>query len=587
MNFKNLSLKELLQIFLGLAIILLLIFLYFRAQLFDLNTYFEITNNVKKIQALHAQLNEHVLKSRLNFSHHYDDIADIEKNIEKLTKDLHDYIALLPANDLKTDLNDYQNVLKQKFELIESFKGEYAIYRNSLYFIPNSTDELHELLINEEVDFLRAVGLDDQIQALLQDILEYNLLLDHEIEKKIIQRIAVLKTKLTEYPQNIQDHIQIIINHTETILKQEVIINAVLNDMFSSPASEKLQNFYENYILLHTNQLKNQEKSKNILVILVIILSLWIVYIGYRLDRSYHALDVVNKALRKNNETLEQRVYERTQALAKAYDDLKNSQVQLVQSEKMISLGQMMAGLVHEINTPLGYAKSNVSLVLEQIIEIINQFDKNIVDKDKIYQLVQQIQTEDILIDSQALLNAGLSGLDQISNLVKNLKNFSRLDRKKIDKYDINEGLDSVLIITKQYLKNRIIVHRDFAELPKIIGAPSQINQVFLNIIVNAAQAIKDQGEIFLTTALEKDCIKTTIQDNGPGIPEDILSNIFDPFFTTKEVGEGTGLGLSIAYQIIEEHGGSILVSSEIGKGTTFTILLPTQSNKKCELRTS
>ena len=183
-------------------------------------------------------------------------------------------------------------------------------------------------------------------------------------------------------------------------------------------------------------------------------------------------------------------------------------------------------------------------------------------------------------IDS--LLQDGTHGIDQISEIVVNLKNFSRLDREKVSDFSVEDGLESTLLLARNVLKNKVEIRKDYGHVPQISGSPSQVNQVFLNIITNAVQAMstrEEVGVITLRTSIsdDGDMVQVEIQDNGKGIPDDVLPYIFDPFYTTKPIGEGTGMGLSISYKIIQEHGGQILVESVKEVGTAFTILLPLQ----------
>jgi signal transduction histidine kinase len=158
------------------------------------------------------------------------------------------------------------------------------------------------------------------------------------------------------------------------------------------------------------------------------------------------------------------------------------------------------------------------------------------------------------------------------------LKDFSRLDRAPVAKYDVNEGLDRTLLIAKNALKHKVEIIKQYGEVGKITCSPSQINQVFLNLITNAAQAIEEQGDIAITTSQDDESVRITVADNGCGIPEHILEKIRDPFFTTKQVGEGTGLGLAIVEKIINSHGGKLHIESEVGKGSAFTVVLPRQA---------
>jgi signal transduction histidine kinase len=174
-----------------------------------------------------------------------------------------------------------------------------------------------------------------------------------------------------------------------------------------------------------------------------------------------------------------------------------------------------------------------------------------------------------------SMLGDGLHGIEQITEIVTSLKNFSRIDRSKVSRFSLNEGLDSALVIARNLVKTKTVI-KNYGDIPPVECSPSQINQVFLNLITNAAQAIPDKsGTITLRTSRSGDQVKVEVADNGHGIPKDVLPKIFDPFFTTKEIGQGTGLGLSIAYKIVSEHGGKISVRSELDKGTVFTVLLP------------
>ena len=295
--------------------------------------------------------------------------------------------------------------------------------------------------------------------------------------------------------------------------------------------------------------------------------------------------------LRLINQELEQRVVERTAQLNESLDEVTRTRQEMIQSEKMASLGQMVAGVTHEINTPLGYIKGNVQLIqsmLDEIKEFLLEHDKLMVllkSENNQKQLEAQLaivadlttnfNEDETITDAEELLKDSVYGLEEISDLVMNLKNFSRLDLAKVSNVDLHDCLDSSLMIAKNVLKHKVTVEKQYGNIPKIECSPSQINQVFLNLISNAAQAIEEEGNIIIKTSVTNEQVTTEIQDNGKGIPDEVLPNIFDPFFTTKKIGEGTGMGLSIAYKIIQQHGGNIEVTSELGKGTKFIVTLP------------
>ncbi len=292
------------------------------------------------------------------------------------------------------------------------------------------------------------------------------------------------------------------------------------------------------------------------------------------------------------NENLEIKVEERTRELSQALSELKASQAQLVQSEKMASLGQMVAGIVHEINTPIAFVQSNIGIVqenLDDITRLVSEAESLLATiqnpeagEEKLLESLNRMQTilddlkeYQVIEESTNLLEEGKTGISDISEMIQNLKNFSRMDKAKIAHTNLNQGLDSVLNIAKNQIKNKVEVIKEYGDIPDITCSPSQINQVFLNLVVNAAQAIEEKGVIRLNTRQEGNNVVVVIEDNGHGIPDDIVPKIFDPFFTTKKVGQGTGLGLSIVHTIIEDHGGHIQCQSEVGKGTRFTISLP------------
>lgn len=303
-------------------------------------------------------------------------------------------------------------------------------------------------------------------------------------------------------------------------------------------------------------------------------------------------------ALAEINVHLEKQVAARTQDLQQAMNELKASQVQLVRSEKMVTLGQMVAGVAHEVNTPLGYVRSNMELVgdnLGRFDELIQHTEQLLqalkapnTPPEKTEQLIAQtlqccetIKEDEVSEDLADLIKDGLYGVDQIAELVVSLRDFSRIDESKVKEVDINDCITTSLVMARNNLKN-LDVSTELAELPLIQCNPSQINQVLLNLFNNAAQAIPAdrKGTLHITSSVDdtQQYLAVSVKDNGVGIEESKLVQIFEPFFTTKKAGEGTGLGLAISAQIMEQHHGRMEVSSVVGEGTTFTLLLPVQS---------
>lgn len=265
-------------------------------------------------------------------------------------------------------------------------------------------------------------------------------------------------------------------------------------------------------------------------------------------------------------------------------NELKNAQSQLVQSEKMASLGLLAAGVAHEINNPIGFVMSNIG-TLKEYTDVLSQYIRLSMalaeqSSSPVAEQMKRIDDEQnfnfIVEDIGMIIHDCDDGLDRIKDIVANLKSFSRSDEKEVVPFDINLCIDNTIKLAWNELKYKVNLTKSFAEgLPKINGHESQIGQVIMNIVINAAHAIDEHGDITIETKQQGNCIKIIITDTGNGMPLDIQEKIFDPFFTTKSVNKGTGLGLSISYGIIENHGGEISLSSEVGKGTVFEISLP------------
>ncbi|HEU4617332.1 MAG TPA: ATP-binding protein [Gammaproteobacteria bacterium] len=345
------------------------------------------------------------------------------------------------------------------------------------------------------------------------------------------------------------------------------------------------------------------EQARLMLSIYAVALLVAMSFVAFRLQASYREINRANAQLAGLNESLEQRVEERTQELAGALTNLKESQVQLVQAEKMSSLGQLVAGISHEINTPLLYLSNNAVLIQERVHlmrkfvdRCARAFELNPADcKDRsefqaqfvnaLKGVKHMLQHEDLAATMQEAMDLArdsIEGLGDLTEMAQSLKDFSRLDRAPVGSFDVNGGLDKTLLIARNIIKHKADVRKFYGDLPEIECSPSQINQVFLNIVTNAAQAIEGHGEIVITTKLrDADHVAISIADNGCGIPAEIMDKIRDPFFTTKEVGTGTGLGLSIVDEIIRGHKGELLINSEVGKGSVFTVVLPIKQVKE------
>ncbi|HEX7038073.1 MAG TPA: ATP-binding protein [Pseudomonadales bacterium] len=370
------------------------------------------------------------------------------------------------------------------------------------------------------------------------------------------------------------------------LLARRLAVTAHLNKVTSSSVPELAESLRESVAADHLFILRTVGEARVLLNVYTLMLLLILVYFGIRLQLNHRVLN-------RSHALLEERVKERTQELETAYENLKESQVQLVQAEKMSSLGQLVAGVVHEINTPLLYVMNNTDMThetimevqrdLEPIRELVRCLKQPELPKEQVRGLLDELRNsldvealEESFKEITSLTSDSKEGLEDIDALVKSLKDFSRLDRATFDRFDVREGLEKTLLITKNLLKYGIEVERDFADVPEILCAPSRVNQVFINLITNAAQAMDGKGHLKISTRNTGDgWVEVAVADTGCGIPPENLEKVLDPFFTTKPVGQGTGLGLSIVRQIMEEHHGKLHIDSEVGVGTTITLRFP------------
>ena len=265
---------------------------------------------------------------------------------------------------------------------------------------------------------------------------------------------------------------------------------------------------------------------------------------------------------------------------------LKESQARIIQQEKMASIGQLAAGVAHEINNPMGYITSNMNSLwkyaekLSHFIAIQEQAIETCADeatKVKIYELKRQIKLDLVLSDLRELITESLEGSKRVSKIVQDLKSFSRADGNEAIPSDLNECVRSTLNVVRNEIKYVAELELSLGDIAPVVCRPQQIGQVIMNLLVNAAHAITGKGVITLATRQVDDCVEITVSDTGCGIAPENIHKIFEPFFTTKEAGKGTGLGLAISMDIIRKHNGELLVASELGKGTAFTVRLPVE----------
>lgn len=285
------------------------------------------------------------------------------------------------------------------------------------------------------------------------------------------------------------------------------------------------------------------------------------------------------------------------EALSKRYEDLKivnenlkSAQSQLLQSEKMASIGQLAASVAHEINNPVGYINSNISTLVQYLLDlfkVIEAFEKlehksqDTKELTVVRAVKEEVELDYLKADLMDLISESQEGVARVEQIVQDLKDFSHVDEAEWQWVDIHKGIDSTLNVAHNEIKYKAEVVKEYGDIPQIECMPSQLNQVFMNLLVNAAHAIEDRGRITIKTYERDEGVVVAISDNGKGMTEEVIDSIFEPFYTTKEIGKGAGLGLSLSYGIIEKHGGHIGVTSILSKGTTFTVWLPSEQVSK------
>jgi len=436
------------------------------------------------------------------------------------------------------------------------------------------------------------------------------------------ENLSELTQEVEQQQGNLNTKIELINDQTEELANQEKEIkegNSVL-DLIQQEIDNQQESIDEQRSQL-TAYASLVERQKFVLYIIIIFCFLIIGLIffmhrGYVIKKNANKkLERMNKSVREQNRQInkhKQQIEENNEELLSQSDELKQAneeitatnealntqkdelghtlenlkltQDQLIQSEKLASVGQLTAGIAHELNNPVNFISGNVKPLrrdIDDIFEILGKYEKIIRENDisdkfnEVDSLKEKLDFKLLTTEIKSLLEGISEGAHRSSEIVKGLRSFSRLDDDKFQHADLHDGLDSSLILLYNKTKGRINVHKEYGDLPKVECLPSKINQVFMNLLTNSIQAIEGKGDIFIETISSGIGVKIIIRDTGAGMSTEVKKHIFEPFYTTKEVGSGTGLGLAISYGIIEQHQGNIDVISEDGKGTEFIISLP------------
>jgi two-component system NtrC family sensor kinase len=548
-----------------------LAFLYNKTEAIDLRQQNEILGYLRELKDIDSRWDLDVVRARSGYAGE----APAPNRAAVATKALENLRAAVertPSTSLNAALPELRAAIEQKAVLVEKFKAENAATQAAVREVLKGAAELSAQAATLKP---RPPALDSALATLTADAPFYYWLAQ-DAQRANLEAAA---TALRAMPDAVREAAAKLDTAVQALLKAKPAEQSLVPKLLLLTSGARLDALSFSFNREVEAELADKERYRVYLIAYAGALLVLLAYFGGNLKAA--------------NLDLERRVQLRTRELSEALQHLKDSEAQLIQSEKMSSLGQMVAGVAHEINTPLAYVKNSLGTVADKLPTL----DETLANCEKLLALLQagndadglsrqfglvsgqlrQLKQQGVVKELTGLVKDGLYGTGQMAEIVGNLKDFSRLDRSKVTSFNLNDGLQSTLLLAKHLLKS-VSVNKMFGDIAPIVCSPSQINQVFLNLITNAAQAMGDRpGKIMLTTRNEGDGVVVEVEDDGGGIAPDVLPKIFDPFFSTKEIGKGTGLGLSISYKIVQQHGGRIEVESEVGTGTRFIVWLPCQ----------
>ena len=585
MKIKNLRLSR--KLFLGFGFVLLMLFGVNILSIHQMNRLkLEIDNfnnqwlpSALAVSALNLNTAD-LRRSQLQYAFTFDDETKQElatsmiTTIDKINENLDTYAKL------KQQKGEIRELIKDEKTLFRGFEADWETYQDLSFTIfrlsrENKQVEAYELLDGQTKVIYSSIN--DKLQKLLsfyqEEVVEgaKNADLVFQATKKLITSLVIVTIILsTLFVMWLIRWIKYPIRQLEKGAKK--VAGGDLSVQLDISSEDEIGNLTNSFNLMTKSLREAMEKSK---IQADRLKMQWEV-----LNETYLELELKSDSLEKQKSTIEKKNRE----LRKTMEKLKSTQSQLIDSEKMASLGQLTAGIAHEINNPINYISAGINPLKRDMADIeslykkykeasTNGFDENKLSDAK--EFSDEIESDFLFEEIKSLLEGIEEGASRTREIVIGLRNFSRMDEDAIKTANINEGIDSTLMLLRNKIKNKITIKKEYGQIPPIECYPGKLNQVFMNILNNAADAIKDEGEIAIRTWGNDDHIFISIKDTGTGMPENVRKRIFEPFYTTKEVGQGTGLGLSISFGIIEKHRGSITVNTNKNDGSEFIIQLP------------
>ncbi|MGO4124291.1 DAHL domain-containing protein [Inquilinus sp. YAF38] len=530
----------------------------------------ELLASLAEMKQIDALWSADVLSLELGLNPNYDSVAAPVGRLAEHYRTIETLTAGDPAEtqDLSSSLAAYRSAMDDKIRIVERVKAQYSIISNSSRLLPIAAADLFAELESSVDKPAPGPSIADLLTRIVIDVASYIVTPSEQLRQVIDDQMTALREAAGRTSPEAAAKADTLLAHMAVMLRQKQLGTKLIVDLTAVPTAQAIDRLQRDAQALEADQNRYRSLLRDLVLVCSFLLVLAITWAAYLLRRHYKRLNRDNSALQQANE---------------------DAQSQLIQSSKLSAMGQMVAGITHEINTPLAYVKAVFCLIRDQMAEMQ-------AGRTSVLGAVAELRpaTADGLPDDQLgelnmLIDEGLHGLDEITNLIITMKNFSRLDKGRLEYIDIEEALDGAALIARSEVKYIADTVKDYGKIPKIHASSTQLKQVFLNLINNAAHAMADQpkrGKLTLRTRAEtEDMIRIEIEDSGTGIPADVLPKIFDPFFTTKDVGKGTGMGLSICYRIIQTHGGTISARSQPGIGTTFIIILPHRAKTESEHR--
>jgi two-component system NtrC family sensor kinase len=564
------------------------IYLYMHSSAVDGERQNETLALLKDLKQIDSDWNADVLKSQSEINLSYDPLVQPLHKFAQIFSRLKAETARLNDETLTKAAGGIQRSIDEKATLIDRFKAQNSLLKNSLRYAPTANKEIQaqinamQLAAAKPADVATLAQLENSIGSLVSDALHYNSVPDAETAEQLKAGIERMRASSLSYPAFIREPVDNLLSHLGVILRMRAAESASLNDISQIAVVARIDGLNNLLSARFQNELMQQYTYQRLLL-------------GY----SALALSFVFGAaglIAYRNATERERL---TSIVDKQTLELKENEAQLVHAQRMNALGEMVAGITHEINTPLAAVKSGLQSsndLIEMVREYVDESAKlaillaaNPADEagqssrrtalidllTRVNRLRDEITSFDAIGTVSKLLGEGIRNVEYIHQVIVNMLNFSRLDRSRICPVKVEEGIDSVLLIMNHLLK-KVRLAKRYGNTRPISCDIAQINQVVLNLIKNASQALPENGgDIAIETSSTATELRIAVLDSGCGIPGEILEKIWEPFFTTKKAGSGSGLGLSTCKKIIEAHGGRINVTTAVGKGSAFTIVLP------------